>query len=354
VRSSWIPWAFFVRGSRIVTRSIIGLSAIPFGVVVEIGQVDRHRLPLLTDIVRAPSATASEMELIDTLIAHVAQTLPHDATSVSDRGFSLAKIITAGVARFVARVPVNFTARRATPPPYAGRGRHPTRGDLVRPLARQYKGKKLAASPPDRTEEFLYAGRHVRADIWSNVCCAAPALRHVVFQCVAFHDPAFTTPLVTVSNLPLTPNELASFYTERWPNQYVPPTPPPVTTPTLAAVYRDRWPVEQIPQTAKQLLGAHRQFVFAPEARQRLPELALVAGNVLMYLAATQPAQPTGFWDRAPRPTAGRLRRVLNRLTFSESWPLPEQLRKKDSRTDHLPKGISAHRRAAQPVPAQI
>jgi tetratricopeptide (TPR) repeat protein len=51
--------------------------------------------------------------------------------------------------------------------------------------------------------------------------------------------------------------------------------------------------------------------VHHPASVQRLPELTLLAGSVLSFLAATCPVSPTGFWDRAPRPTAGRLRRVL-------------------------------------------
>jgi len=39
---------------------------------------------------------------------------------------------------------------------------------------------------------------------------------------------------------------------------------------------------------------------------QRLPELALMAGSILSFLAATAPATPTGFWDRKPKRTPGR------------------------------------------------
>jgi hypothetical protein len=110
-------------------------------------------------------------------------------------------------------------------------------------------------------------------------------------------------------------------------------------------LYRDRWPVEQIPLAAKQMLGAQRQFVFAPDSQQRLPMLALLAGTILTYLAATLPVLPSGFWDRRPRPTSGRLRRVLARTPFPETCPLPGRFREKDSVTDHLPKGILGHRR---------
>ena len=119
----------------------------------------------------------------------------------------------------------------------------------------------------------------------------------------------------------------------------------PVSAYHLWQLYRDRWPIEQMPLAAKQMLGAERAFVFGQESRYRLPELALLTGNVLSYIAATVPAVTTGFWDRCCRPTCGRLRRYLERLIFSE-LPLPEdQFRKKASITDHLPKGVLAHRR---------
>src|SRR5262249_9570804 len=82
-------------------------------------------------------------------------------------------------------------------------------------------------------------------------------------------------------------------------------TPLPLAGAQVQAMYRDCWPVEGLPLWAKHILGAARQFVFAPERRQRLPEVALLAGSILAYTAATHPALPTGFWDRAPRPTSG-------------------------------------------------
>ena len=119
----------------------------------------------------------------------------------------------------------------------------------------------------------------------------------------------------------------------------------PISAYALWCLYRDRWPVEQVPLAAKQMIGAHRAFVFGDESRYRLPELALLAGNILMYVAATSAAVATGFWDRGCRPTCGRLRRVLLRVDFAEI-PVPEgPLRKKASVTAHLPKGVQGHRR---------
>jgi hypothetical protein len=140
------------------------------------------------------------------------------------------------------------------------------------------------------------------------------------FSTVLIHDPRVDEPLLLNTSLPLTGAQLQAFY-------------------------RDRWPVEGLPLTAKQMLGAARQFVFAPESRQRLPELALVAGAILMYSAATQPALPTGCWDRAPKPTSGRLRRLLAAVDCAAFAGLPERLRKKPSPTAHLPKGILGHHR---------
>jgi len=98
-----------------------------------------------------------------------------------------------------------------------------------------------------------------------------------------------------------------------------------------------------MPLCAKQMLGAVRSFVFAPQSRVRLPQLALMAGNVLSYVAASSAPVATGFWDRECRPTCG-----LSVLHFSdlalESLEVG-QVRKKASVTSHLRKGVKAHRR---------
>ena len=147
------------------------------------------------------------------------------------------------------------------------------------------------------------------------------------------------------------------FFDPRYREPLVRATPLAATGAVIYALYRDRWPIEQWPLSGKQMLGAVRQFVFAPESRQRLPELALLAGAIASYAAATAPPLATGFWDRRPRPTAGRLRRALARVPFSELGELPSTFRKKTSPTAHLPKGVRGHRRrkragaAAEPLP---
>jgi hypothetical protein len=139
------------------------------------------------------------------------------------------------------------------------------------------------------------------------------------------HDPRYREPLLLATDLP-------------------------VAAASLDALYDDRWAIEQLPRCAKQMLGAQRQWVFGVEARYRLPELARLAGNILSYGAASAEATPTGFWDRAPRATPGRLRRVLGAADFPQDFDFPEQLRKKQSGTEHVPKGVLGHRRHKEPA----
>src|SRR5205085_83438 len=111
---------------------------------------------------------------------------------------------------------------------------------------------------------------------------------------------------------------------------------------------------ERLPLAAKQMVGAARQFVHAPATCQRLPELALLAGAILSYAAATAPAGPTGFWDRRPQPTPGRLRRALAGCPFPHDFPRPARIRTKTARTDHLPTGYWGQRRRVRAAPAVL
>ena len=193
----------------------------------------------------------------------------------------------------------------------------------MRPLPRKRKDKAIAASPPDQQSHFVHEGRKIGVHAWHNLvlpqtCVAADAATFAIY---VFHDPLYKQPLVLATNLMKIKAE------------------------TAYHIYRDRWSVEQPPLAAKQMIGLHRQFVFAAESCFRLPELSLVAGAILTYMAAVLPPIPTGFWDRTPTATPGRLRRLLERADFPPSTDDDPQLRKKNSVTAHLPKGIAAHRR---------
>lgn len=303
------------------------LPAIPFGLIVRVGRVNGQRVALIRKIVRAASDDVGEKALKAAVIQATAATVADDEMPIFDAGFS-PKELQASLDRYLVRLRSNFTGRRNVLPEYKG-GRPPEYGAFVRPLARTYGDHVIEATPPDRVATWTEKGVLIWAEVWDHIVPRDVKVDpdNATFTVVAIHDPRFTEPLLLAC-------------------------PEPLSEQALYALYRDRWPVEQVPQAAKQMLGGARQFVFAPESRHRLPELELLAGAILTYLAATLPATPTGFWDRSPKPTPGRLRRVLERRLFPTSFPLPERIRKKSSPTEHLPKGISGHRRQKQAVDA--
>jgi hypothetical protein len=296
------------------------LPAIPVGILARVGSAHGQRLGVPLALVRAPVGAPSARAHDRVLVQQAGALLAAEDVLVVDRAFGIALLQAEAVPAWAARLPKHFIARRATPPPYGGRGRPPTRGGVVRPLARQRRGKLLPATPPDAVVTWEEGGRVLRAEQWTDLVLPAAPAAAPPFQVVAVHDPRYQTPLLVATPLPLTPREVRE-------------------------LYRDRWPVEQVPLTSKQLLGAARQFVSAPETCQRLPELALLAGAVLNYLAATQEPIPTGFWDRRPRPTPGRLRRLLADAPFPWNYPWPPHLRPKAAVTAHLPKGWFGQRR---------
>jgi len=308
------------------------LPAIVLGLVARIGQIKGKRIALPQAILRVHPKEPTVSKLKTDLLQHASRTLTDEDIAVQDAGFKIKECHEAKVARFVLRLAKNFTARRnwlALHQP-GQRGQKPTYGPRVRPLARRYKDKEIVATPVDATFTWqTEAGETITALLWYDLVRpdVQPGMAVDLFDVIAIHDPQYEQPLLMATNVKLAPE-------------------------TLHAIYRDRWPIEQLPLAAKQMVGAHRQFVFADESCQRLPELVILAGSILTGLAALFPTIPTGFWDRDPQPTPGRFRRALAGLPFPQSYPLPERLRQKASVTDHLPKGILAHRRTPQPVTA--
>jgi hypothetical protein len=308
------------------------LPAVIFGVVGEVGEIGGQRIACPLAFERVHPKDPCETRLWHDLLRFVRRRLEQDEVAVMDAGVKLADLHEAGLELYVLRLATNFTARRNQVIRYAGKGRKPVYGEKVRPLSRTWKGKLIAATPPDRVESWTENGAEMRAEIWENLVLpgVTPGPQTATFAVYAIYDPAYATPWLLATRLKL-------------------------KAVTVKAMYQDRWPVEQIPLAAKQMVGAHRQFVHAEESVQRLPELALFAGSILSFLAATAPAAPTGFWDRQPRRTPGRFRRMLMGKPFPQSYPLPGQLRKKASVTEHLPKGILAPRRkSTASVPAMV
>lgn len=303
------------------------LPAVVLALVGSIGSVGQQRLALPRLLLRQEPTETTEAALKRRVLVQAGQSLAADEALIVDAGFALADLLELGVARFVVRLKKNTTARRNRRRAYTGKGRPPVYGTRVRPLARKRKGQMLAATPPDRVARWKVGGRVITAHLFDDLVLSQAPPGAPAFRIVVILDPRYKEPLVLATHLS-------------------------VSAYALWCLYRDRWPIEQLPLAAKQMLGAERAFVFGQESRMRLPELALLAGNVVSYVAATSQPVATGFWDRAARPTCGRLRRALSRVPFSDLPVSAGQVRKKDSPTAHLPKGVKAHRRQkAEPMP---
>lgn len=295
------------------------LPAVIFGITGQVGDVNGQRVALPRSFERVHPQDPREERLWHEMLKNVKKTLAEDEIAVLDAGVKIKLLQEIGIHRYVVRLAKNFTARRNYLPAYSGRGRRRKYGDLLRPLPRIHNGKMLAATIPDEVVTWQEDGREIRAEIWRELILnkVVPDKENQTFDVYAIYDPKFKTPWLLA-----TPIKLSAV--------------------AVKSIYTDRWPVEQIPLAAKQMIGAHRQFVHADESIQRLPELALLAGSVLSFLAATAPASPTGFWDRKPKRTPGRLRRTLRGKPFPKDYQFPGRLRKKNSATAHLPKGYAA------------
>lgn len=296
------------------------LPAINIGLVGEVGELNGQRLALLRRIERANGTKVTEPTLWKTLLPWVAKTLKSDEIAVIDAGVKIGAVQEAKITRYVLKQAQNVTARRNLLPKPVGRGRKPEYGVIVRPLARTRKGKVLEASRPDETATLNHEGREIRVEIWRDLVRTdqKPSPKNETFDIYVFHDPKYKTPWVLATPLKLKPE-------------------------SVHHIYSDRWPVEQVPLSSKQMLGAHRQFVHNPECVQRLPELTLLAGSILSFLAASFPPVPTGFWDKNPKRTPGRFRRQLMGKPFPRVAELPGRFREKLSFTAHLLKGHLAH-----------
>jgi hypothetical protein len=296
------------------------LPAVIIGIIGEVGEINGQRLALPRVFQRVHPKDTSEKRLWQEILKSAKKSLQEHEILVVDAGVKIGLLQEAGILCYEVRLATNFTARRNFLPKHI-KGRKPKYGALIRPLPRKHKGKTLEATAPDEIHTWIENGNELRAEIWRNLVLnkIEPNKDNETFDVYAIYDPDFDTPWLLAVPLKLKPE-------------------------SVRGIYKDRWPVEQIPISAKQMVGSHRQFVHNTESVQRLPELALLAGSILSFLAATMPPIPTGFWDRKPKRTPGRLRRTLIGKPFPKDAVLPGQLREKKSVTAHLPKGYLARR----------
>ena len=255
------------------------LPGVVLGVVVRVGHIEGQRLPLLHKLLRAPAGATDEEPLKAHVIAYASRQLAEEAIAIFDGGFNLKALQDGQVPRFVVRLASNCVLRRNVLPQRASnKGRPAEYGSRVRPLARTYKGNLIEATPPDTMVTFKHDGHTITANGWLGVIRSDQKVNadHACVDVWCYQDPRYLTPLIVANNVSL--SAAAAFQ-----------------------LYLDRWPVEQVPLVAKQMLGVQRMFVYAAVTVWRLPELALLLGNILTILAAVLPPMPTGYWDRSPK-----------------------------------------------------
>lgn len=261
------------------------MPGVAFAVVVEVGHSGRQRIPLLRKLIRGDREGETEATLKERLLAWVRRHLASNQVAVCDGGFKLQQLQEARVPRFVLRMAKNCSLRRNWLPPPKGKGGRPRAyGAKVRPLARTYSGHAIAASQPDVCGSFTVIAEQSGEEV--TVSCHGwhglvrldqkVAASHEPLRIWVFFDPRFRDPLVLATNIA-------------------------ASAQAIYHLYRDRWPVEQPPLVAKQMLGLQRHFVFASASIWRLPELALLLGNVLTIAATLLPPLPSGYWDRHPK-----------------------------------------------------
>lgn len=293
------------------------LPAIELGMVATVHQIRERTIPVLVELNRSGDTAA--------LLALARGKQGNHDVLVADRQVKVSHLEEVGIRHFVVRGQQNLSARRnEIPPPEPGkRGRRPTHGGIVRPLARHYKGKIIAATAADRGETFVADGRPLQARWFDKIVVAGSNL---VVSCLVIKDPRYKNEWVLLTDLCDASAE------------------------TIYRLYCSRWKIEQLPLTGKQILGGHRSFVHAATSRYRLPEICLLCASLSLYLSATCDAMATGFWDRCPRRTPGRYRRVLSGAKLPQFRELAAgygRVREKHSVHGHLSKGIAGHCRQA-------
>jgi len=312
------------------------VKAVPIGMIASVGEANGQRVALLKNTTVADLKVNDEAARTKQLYKQVVKELEDDEIAAFDAGFRLVGAVEAEILRCLMRLAKNITFGATPgkiPERTSDKGPAPSqyKAEIVRPLERKHGDKTLPATEADEIHTFINEdGLEIVVHIWNKVYFLErqlkgvanerkrKKLRHTPIKVMAIYDPRYDDPLLV--GTPLLELE-------------------PEAAPQI---YAARWPVEGLPQTGKYILsgGTGTHYVHHPTAMERLPVLSLLFGSLLKYAAATLPPFRTGFWDRAAKPTYGRLLRHLKKVGL----PLSEQLFKKESVTAHLPVGYEAIR----------
>lgn len=300
------------KGKYFSGQSGKAIPAIGGAVICEVGYnqlYSKEPIAVIKEVVTEQGLDEAGQEKLQELtLKRVARELEHDAIAVTDAGNKPKQLQTTGMPRYITRAAQNATFRRnELPQKKSNRGRPAEKGEVIRPCKRVRKAQEIAASRPDETKTFTHRGRQIRVKIWKNVVLPDQKVspENELLNVFVYDDPAYGTPLILTTNvLELLAEVVFEFYL-------------------------GRWLVEHPPLVSKQLLGMQRQFLFNAMARERCFALGLIFGNVLTWLARNCDAIPTGFWDRRPKQTPGRLRRFLAKRDFSKLNPINQRISKK-------------------------
>ncbi|MBV7331023.1 hypothetical protein KFU94_22845 [Chloroflexi bacterium TSY] len=189
----------------------------------KLGEIGGKRVPLLKAIMRCTVGT-KESEFRKKLLKETKKSLESDEVAVVDAGFTIREMLESGIDRFVLREAINCTVRRNELPKRKGKGRPPEYGDIVRPLSRSYKGKRLEATTPDSSGRFLYSGRLICYQAWHNLVPRTTKVdtANRTYSIYVIQDPAYNTPLVLATVMTLQPETIYLVYLERWPVEHPP------------------------------------------------------------------------------------------------------------------------------------
>lgn len=144
------------------------VKAIGVGVIVDIGEYERERVPLLRHLLFSRNEAGSESKLQKEMLSWVAKKLAPKEVFVHDAGLSVQAVQAANIDRFVIRLAKNCVARRNQLPDNAHGNRQ--YGEVVRPLSRTRQGKQIVSTnDADETVAFQHQGRTIEAQCWRDV-----------------------------------------------------------------------------------------------------------------------------------------------------------------------------------------
>ena len=105
-------------------------------------------------------------------------------------------------------------------------------------MGRQSKTRWIEADPADKTITILDGDVEIKVELWQDLVQNSDKPGAKSFNVMAFHDARYKDPWLLATDVKeLTPQ-------------------------SVRALYKASWPARQLPLAAKQMLGAHRQFVW--------------------------------------------------------------------------------------------